>query len=704
MSVDAQMKIAVVLSAFDKMSKVVNDAVNKSQAKLASFARKADEISNRAFRTGRNLTASGLAVGLPLVNAIEKAKQFEDKMIDIRKQMSIDTPETVARMTKQVMDLSKELPIATGDIQDMIAAGLRMGIAEDKVIEFTKSVTKMSVAFDMVPAEISDSMGKIANVFKIPIDKVGDFADAINFLDDNTMAKGSELIDVLQRIGGSTRNLSPNQAAALSSTMLSLGESAETSGTGISIMINRLSAATMQGGRFQAGLRMLNMDATNIQKLMSDPSTSQGAMLSVFEKIQGLRPEKQTEALIRLFGNEAGPKMLKLANNVKEYRRQLDLVNGQEKGSMNKEYQKRIASASAQWQIFKNKINELWVKIGTNLLPSFIKAAEWLGRLTEKIGRFIDKHPTLVSWLGKAAAAFSVIALVVGGLSFVIGGVTQTFGLLAKAIRFLNPWVLLIAAAAYIIIRNWDKIKAFFKRLWDGVKNIFQTFWKWLKFVFLNFTPLGLIIKHWKPISDFFSGLWDGIKNICRIVWEAITGIITRPIAWIKEKWKALTEWFRGIFDKIAGFAKKAFGFIKGLFKGPGAMVEEAMDKQVQAELEKKMQKTAQVVDDYLPHSPAKKGPLSRLHKVRIAETIAESIKPNALFSKMNSLTRGIAGAGIPGGRIGSAGQPMNFEFNITLTGGATKQDGALVAVEIKKQFAQMMKQYGSQKERVTIS
>jgi TP901 family phage tail tape measure protein len=710
MSIEAQMRIAVVLSAYDKMSKQINDAVNKSKAKLDGMAEKYDKIADKAFNRGRNMVAAGVAVGAPLYKAIEAATDFESKMIDIRKQMQQDTPESVAKMTKQVFQLGRELPLATDQIQDMIAAGLRMGIAEDKIIDYTKQVTKMATAFDIPANEIADSMGKIANVFKIPIDKVGDFADAINYLDDNTMAKGPELIDVLQRIGGSARNLSANNAAALASTMLSVGESAETSGTAISGMINNLSAATMQSSKFQKGMQMLGLNSEKVQKLMSSKDTAQSTIITVLEKINALDPSKQTEMLIRLFGREQGPKLMKLANNLQEYRRQLNLVQGSEKGSMNKEYQKRVESSAAKWQIFKNRLQETTVKIGTALLPSFIKLVEWAGKIIDKVSVFIEKNSTLVKWLGLIAAGFTALAFIGGYLNFVIGGVaslwsmlcnvgsflTSVVGGIAKVFQFLrlvilaNPILAIataIAIVAILIIKNWNKIKPAFKAVLDWIVNKFKQF-------------VQPFVDMWNDLTDWISSTWNDLIAKATKIWNDIGDAIIAPLKWVKEKWEQFTNWISDKWNGVCDFFTGKSDDTAKAMTSPAQMMIDKMKKDT-PELNKQMAAMAQGVDDYLPHSPAKKGALSRLHKVRIVETLAEAIKPNSLACKMQKVASGAAGVGIPGVNNKPG---MNVSFNITLHGGASKSDAQTLTTEIKKQFGQLMKQYGGERARVSFS
>ncbi|HBM1891839.1 TPA: phage tail tape measure protein, partial [Escherichia coli] len=68
--------------------------------------------------------------------------------------------------------------------------------------------------------ELSESLGKIAQLYKIPTRNIEQLGDALNYLDDNAMSKGADIIDVMQRLGGVADRLDYRKAAALGSTFL----------------------------------------------------------------------------------------------------------------------------------------------------------------------------------------------------------------------------------------------------------------------------------------------------------------------------------------------------------------------------------------------------------------------------------------------------------------------------------------------------
>jgi len=283
------------------------------------------------------------------------------------------------------------------------------------------------------------------------------------------------------------------------------------------------------------------------------------------------------------------------------------------------------------------------------------------------MARFISMAVTLT---GVAVTMFGIIKVIKG-----IQIAMQLLNLTLEANLFL-----VIAAAAILAISliyaNWDKISAWFAALWNKIKAIFSAVWNRIKNMFLNYTPQGLIIKHWEKIVSFFANIWDGVKS----------GII------------AIGRWFYNLNQMFFNAGKN---IINSVWSGIKSFVNKPYEA-VKAMVQK--------IRNLLPFSPAKDGPLRDIHKIRLVETIAESIKPNALVNKMRHVAQltfdtvskrpsGPRPAGATQANTGSGG----ITFNITLNGGATKQDASLVMQEIEKRFPQLMNKYQARQARVLI-
>lgn len=114
--------------------------------------------------------------------------------------------------------------------------------------------------------------------------------------------------------------------------------------------------------------------------------------------------------------------------------------------------------------------------------------------------------------------------------------------LLANPIGLIIAAVAALAAAAYLIYRNWDKIAPFFSALWEGIKAGLANLWETIKTVF-SFTPLGMVIKNWEPIKEWFSNLVDSISGFFDSIPEAFQNAI--------EKVKALMPDLSGITNSV---------------------------------------------------------------------------------------------------------------------------------------------------------
>jgi hypothetical protein len=140
-------------------------------------------------------------------------------------------------------------------------------------------------------------------------------------------------------------------------------------------------------------------------------------------------------------------------------------------------------------------------------------------------------------WILNAAMEANPVGIVIAGLTVLIG-------------------------LGYLLIKNWDKVKAFLINLWNGIKTTFSNalnfIWnlfdnKYIQAALLIFTPLiGLpvvIIKNWDKIKVFFSNLWNGI-----------TTVFVGAVEWIYNFVMNIWNKLKGIFDAIGGFFAKIFG------------------------------------------------------------------------------------------------------------------------------------------------
>lgn len=438
--------------------------------------------------TGMVIGAAAAAAATAFV-PIRAAAAFEKSMLGIAKQVegardgSGQLTQVYHDMARAVQLLGREMPMATNEIADMVAAGARMGVAKDELIDFTRTAGMMASAFDLPAGELAEQMGKIAGLYKIPIPAIAGLADTINYLDDNAISKGGDIIDFLARTGGvaGAVKMTAQEMAALGSTLLTLGERTETASTATNAMLQKLAAADKGSKNFKAAMREIGLSTAAVQKGMQ--VNAQSTLLKVMEAVNKLPAEKRLGVLVELVGLEHSDTLAKLAGNVAEYRKQIELAGSQEaKGSMGREFAAQLATTSAQWEIAKNRMAEVGVNIGAVLLPAVNKVLGTLGSATVAIADFAREHPALTRNIAAVAGTLTGSLVAWNAVKFGIYAVVWAWNAM-KLAMLTNPIGLIavgLATAAALIYTNWEPLKAWFGELWADIKHTFTQTIDWI--------------------------------------------------------------------------------------------------------------------------------------------------------------------------------------------------------------------------------
>ena len=229
-------------------------SVERQQAQLSRLAKIRETTASQGMKAGL-VVGAGVAMNAAGRKGIDigmaPVKDFathEDAMLGIARQVP-GARDEMGKLTEvyrlaeqQVRELSGQVPLATTQIAAMMTAAARMEVPTDQLKEFTLMASEMATAFDAVPDQVTESMGKVAKNFKIPLTEIRGLADSINYLDDNAISKGADIIGFLNRTSGvvSTVAMSAKDAAALGSTLLTLGEREETASTATNAIVQKL--------------------------------------------------------------------------------------------------------------------------------------------------------------------------------------------------------------------------------------------------------------------------------------------------------------------------------------------------------------------------------------------------------------------------------------------------------------------------------
>lgn len=562
---------------------------------------------NADIRSGSAKVLGGaMAASATMIVPVKLAIDFESSMADVKKVFS-GTDAQFKTITNEVLKMSTVLPMAATDIAKIVASGAQSGIAANELTKFAESAVKMGVAFDVSAEEAGQSMAEMRTAFKMSQDEVITLADKINFLGNSTPAAAKGIMEIVQRIGplGEVGGFASGSIAALGATMRGMGVQEEIAATGIKNMMLALIAGESATKSQRSAMIDLGLDSEEVAKSMQ--KDAEGTTLKILELIKALPKEKQGAMLATLFGKESLSAIAPLLTNMGALEENLKKVGDATKyaGSMNDEYKARAETTANNIILFKNKIAELGISIGSVLLPPLNIFLGKMGAVIDKVSAWSKANPELSSTLTKvavgavavvggiAAVALAVttvigpIALAISSFSVLGSSAGTSIGLLTKMITpikmigtafsvvgkamLANPMVLaivaivaVVAGAAYLIYKNWEPIKGFFSNLWSGVKDAFSSAWNGIKGVVG--TGIEFIKGVIKSIDTVFAdnpilNLLIPIIGIPRIIianWSSIKGFFVSLWGGIKSSaesmWSSISSGASNAWNSIVGF------------------------------------------------------------------------------------------------------------------------------------------------------
>ncbi|MRE26111.1 phage tail tape measure protein [Klebsiella pneumoniae] len=555
-----------------KSLKRLGEQQAKMNAAREQYSRRL-EVRDRIAGAGATTTAAGLAMGAPVMAAVKSYSSMEDAMKGVAKQVN-GLRDDNGNRTKQFYDMqdaikaaSEQLPMENGaiDYAALVEGGARMGVTnqddpyEDQkrdLLAFASTAAKAATAFELPADELAEGLGKIAQLYKVPTRNIEQLGDALNYLDDNAMSKGADIIDVLQRMGSVADRLDYRKAAALGSTFLSLGAAPEIAASASNAMVRELSIATMQSKRFFEGMDLLKLNPAEIEKQMT--TDAMGTIQRVLEKVNKLPKDKRLSAMTMVFGKEFGDDAAKLANNLPELQRQLKLTSGNEaNGSMQKESDINKDSLSAQWLLVKTGAQNAFSSLGETLRQPLMDIMDSVKRVTGALRRWVEANPQLAGTLMKVAAATAAITVALGTLAVAVAAV-------------LGPLAVIRFGMSVLGVKTLPSVTAAVTRTGSALS--------WLAGAPLSLLRRGMASSGGS--AGLLSAPLNSLRRSAGLAGNALKAVAGAPLAMLRAGMSGIRNVIGMVMNPLAvlrGGLSAAGGVLRFLVSGPLALLRVAL-------------------------------------------------------------------------------------------------------------------------------
>lgn len=500
---DAKKYQAQVASTSASTSKSVMDAAAKIVGAGARIYNTSEKLSSLGSTLTTNVTMPMVAIG---TYAGVTAVKFDTAMADLRKTADMTEAE-LRQMGDSARELSTTQPVSADQIIGIEALGAQLGIANQSLEGFAKTVMGMDIATNMDASTAATEMARFANIVGMADEDMGRYGSTLVAIGNNMATTESEVSQMAQRFAsaGHQAGLSEAQILGMSAAMSSLGIKAEMGGSALSQIFVSIGKAVADGGdKLDAFAARAGMSADEFRKAWGEDAagafnaliegiggaTKAGEDMNVIMGELGFTQIRQSDVMRRLAGSTQA-----VTDKQSVLKGALDLANEawESNTALQAEVDKRNESMASRLQVFKNKVDDVAITVGGPLVEAAISALdaaaplfECIGDLADAFARMDEEGQQQVLMLAGLAAAAGPASSTLGslwkGVANLVTGVghgIQAFGAYADAMYTVDG----------AQIRSYSSLKTLESRLGlsknavveaaGGVERYVETWEKW---------------------------------------------------------------------------------------------------------------------------------------------------------------------------------------------------------------------------------
>jgi len=448
---------------YNRLERQLSEVTNQLRVQSSQWTQtgqQMQEAGNKLKSVGDSMTSVGkklsLTVTAPITamgaGAFKAAVDFESAFAGVRK--TVDTSEEGFKKLEQgIRDMAKQLPASASDIAAVAESAGQLGIAEDKILSFSRTIIDLGESTNMTREQAATEFARFANIVGMSQDNFDRLGSSIVGLGNTMATTESEIMSMGMRLAaqGKQVGMSEAQIMALAGTMSSLGIQAEMGGTAMTTVLKKMQGAIMEGGAsLGTWAEVAQMSSSEFKKLYDSSAidgldavvkglatiSSRGENLSDVLKDMGIKGIYESDVMMRMAG----------ASDLLSSAVATSTEAWKENTALSNEAAQRYATTASQLAMLKNKIVDIGITLGNILIPMVMSLLAVIEPWIEKFASLSEGTQKLIVIIAGIAAAIGPIILVVGTLLSSIGTIITTFGTLALAIGEAGGIVALLTA------------------------------------------------------------------------------------------------------------------------------------------------------------------------------------------------------------------------------------------------------------------
>ena len=447
-------------SVFEQQTKVAGQAVAKLGKKVGD---KMQTIGKDLMGAGATMTATVttpiVAVGKSAVNSII---DFESAFTGVTKTVDETATTTYGDLQESIKSMATVTASSKEEIARIMEVSGQLGISADDITEFTRTMIELGDTTDLSAEEAAVALAQFRNITGETATKdVYKLGSALVDLGNNFETNEVDIMNMSSYLASTAHNLgfSETQILGLSTALASLGINAEAGGSALSktfTQFEKITHGATKSAKSQMETLQKLLGARNNKEITDMWEANPNEFFMRF--LEGLNKVEKEGGSMTATLNELGLSAVRQMNGLNALVANTDKLRDAERtaskaykegNALQVEADKRYGTTASKIQQMKEKVENLALEFGDNLMPILEKALGVLDKAVAWFSSLDEEAQENIVKFGLVAAAIGPATTAIGGLTTVGGGaVTMLSSLVSGAIQIPGKFATMTTAIA----------------------------------------------------------------------------------------------------------------------------------------------------------------------------------------------------------------------------------------------------------------
>lgn len=556
-----------MLDAVINLKDNFSDTLKNVEKNVGEFQRTYKRTGRDIQRTGRSISSFGSTLTktltVPLIGAgaaaIKIGMDFEEAMSEVQA-VTGATGQELEQLEQAARDAGSKTSKSATDAADALQYMGLAGWSVKDSMDGLMPVLRLSEAGNIDLGRASDLVTDSMSAMGIEIQDLEGYLDVIAQTARSSNTDIDAMMEAYLGVGGVLRGLDVelDESATALGMLANAGIKGSEAGQSLSAILTNLTSPT---GRAKDAIEELGFSAFDSEGNFKGLDT---ILFELKDSMDGMTTEQKNNYKAMIAGKNHTKGLNALLDGLDDTYDELTDSIGDSNGALDEMAETMKDNLKGTLTEIKSALEEVGLQVYDILKPALEDVVDTVHKFVNVLTKLTPEQKDAIGQFVKFALVIGPAIWTIGKMTSKIGGLVTEFGFLAQRIgnvgffkAFMTPGVKValvlaaIAGVAYIVYKNWDKIKP----VVDKVIRAFKDFWEksqpvveWLKETAVK--AFELLKESVVKLGEGFKNLWDKLKPLATWVKEELI----EAFETFKERLNSLKEYIEPLKEKFDEF------------------------------------------------------------------------------------------------------------------------------------------------------